>query len=109
MPSTAKRWRAESQTVVYRIQTVVSKKAGGRILGQYLNPFKAAAATMAVEAISAPVQQLSQLEPVAADQAREPNGALIVMADVFLWLHRAEVISLAAHYGLPDRSVTSLK
>ena len=68
---------------------------------QYLNPFKAAAASLAVEAIAAPVQQLSQLEPVAADRAREPNGGLIMMPDVFLWLHRAEVISLAAHYRLP--------
>jgi putative ABC transport system substrate-binding protein len=68
---------------------------------QYLNPFKAAAASLAVEAIAAPVQQLSHLEPVAADQAREPNGGLIMMPDVFLWLHRAEVISLAAHYRLP--------
>jgi putative tryptophan/tyrosine transport system substrate-binding protein len=78
---------------------------------QYLNTFKAAAASLAVEAISAPVQLLSQLEPVAADQAREPNGGLIVMPDVFLWLHRAEVISLAAHYRLPavHRNATSLK
>jgi ABC-type uncharacterized transport system substrate-binding protein len=68
---------------------------------QYLKPFKAAAASLAVEAIAAPVQQLSQLEPVAADRAREPNGGLIMMPDVFLWLHRAEVISLAAHYRLP--------
>jgi putative tryptophan/tyrosine transport system substrate-binding protein len=68
---------------------------------QYLNPFKAAAASLAVEAIAAPVQQLSHLEPVAADRAREPNGGLIMMPDVFLWLHRAEVISLAAHYRLP--------
>jgi putative ABC transport system substrate-binding protein len=67
---------------------------------QYLNPFKAAA-SLAVEAIAAPVQQLSHLEPVAADRAREPNGGLIMMPDVFLWLHRAEVISLAAHYRLP--------
>jgi hypothetical protein len=43
MPSTAKRWRAESQTVVYRIQTVVSKKAGGRILGDKSRLFSFAA------------------------------------------------------------------
>ena len=40
----------------------------------YLNPFKAAAASFAVEAIAAPVHDMSELESVVAAQAREPNG-----------------------------------
>src|SRR5213083_2801675 len=44
----------------------------------YLNPFKAAAAASAVEAIAAPVNNMSELESVVAAQAREPNGGLIV-------------------------------
>jgi ABC-type uncharacterized transport system substrate-binding protein len=67
----------------------------------YLDPFKAAAASVAVEAISAPVQELTRLEAIVADQAREPNTGLIIMADTLLWLHRAEVIELAARYQLP--------
>ena len=47
----------------------------------YLNPFKAAAASFAVEAIAAPVHDTSELESVIAAQAREPNGGLIVMPD----------------------------
>ena len=47
----------------------------------YLNPFKAAAASFAVEAIVAPVHDMSELESAVAVQAREPNGALIVMPD----------------------------
>jgi putative tryptophan/tyrosine transport system substrate-binding protein len=67
----------------------------------YLNPFKAAAASFAVEAIAAPVRDRSEIESVVAAHAREPNGGLIVMPDTFTNVHRAEVISLAARYRLP--------
>jgi putative tryptophan/tyrosine transport system substrate-binding protein len=67
----------------------------------YLNPFKAAAASFGVEAIAAPVRDMSELESVVAAQARSPNGGLIVMPDTFTDVHRAEIISLAARSGLP--------
>ncbi|HKF09592.1 MAG TPA: ABC transporter substrate-binding protein [Xanthobacteraceae bacterium] len=65
------------------------------------NPFKAAAASVALKAMAAPVHDQPELEPVIAEQAREPNGGLIVMPDGFLNVHRAEIIALAAHYRLP--------
>jgi putative ABC transport system substrate-binding protein len=67
----------------------------------YLSPFKAAAASLAIEAIVAPVHEISDLEPVIAAQGREPNGSLIVMPDGFVNVHRAEIVSLAARYHLP--------
>ena len=67
----------------------------------YLNPFKAAAASLAVEAIAAPVRDISELEFVVAAQARAPSGGLIVMPDSFTDVHRAEITSLAARYSLP--------
>jgi ABC-type uncharacterized transport system substrate-binding protein len=67
----------------------------------WLNPFKAAAASFAVEAIAAPVHDRSELEPVISAQAREPNGGLIVMPDSFPIAHRVEITSLAARYRLP--------
>jgi ABC-type uncharacterized transport system substrate-binding protein len=67
----------------------------------WLTPFKSTAGSFAVEAIAAPVHDTSELEPVVAAQAREPNGGLIVMPDAFLFTHRAEVTSLAARYLLP--------
>jgi putative tryptophan/tyrosine transport system substrate-binding protein len=67
----------------------------------YLNPFKAAAAAFAVEAIAAPVRDRSGLEAAVAAQAREPNGGLIVMPEAFTSTHRAEIASLAARYRLP--------
>jgi putative tryptophan/tyrosine transport system substrate-binding protein len=67
----------------------------------FLNPFKAAAASFAVEGIAAPVRDSSELEYVVAAQAREPNGGLIVMPESFLNTHRVEITSLAARYRLP--------
>jgi putative ABC transport system substrate-binding protein len=67
----------------------------------WLNPFKAAASSFAVEAIAAPVRDTSELESVIAAQAREPNGGLIAMPDSFTDAHRVEITSLAARYRLP--------
>jgi putative ABC transport system substrate-binding protein len=43
----------------------------------YLNPFKAAAASFALEAFAAPVHDMSELESVVAAHAREPNGGTV--------------------------------
>ncbi len=67
----------------------------------YLNPFKAAAPSFAMEAIAAPVHNAFDLEGIFAAQAREPNTGLLVMPDGFLNVHRVEIVSLAARYGLP--------
>jgi putative ABC transport system substrate-binding protein len=67
----------------------------------YLKPFKAAAASFAVEAIAAPVRDRSEFESVIATLAREPNGGLIVMPNTFMNVHRADITSLAARYRLP--------
>jgi len=67
----------------------------------YLSPFKAAAASVAMEAIPAPVRNTFDLESAIAAQARTPNGGLVVMTDAFLVTHRAKITSLAARYRLP--------
>jgi putative tryptophan/tyrosine transport system substrate-binding protein len=67
----------------------------------YLSPFKAAAASLTIEAIPTPVRDTSELESAIAAQARAPNGGIVVMADTFLLYHRAEITSLAARYHLP--------
>jgi putative tryptophan/tyrosine transport system substrate-binding protein len=66
----------------------------------YVKPFKAAAASFAVEAITAPVRDTSGLESVIAAQARTPNGGLMVMPDAFTGRHRVEITSLAARHRL---------
>ena len=45
----------------------------------YVKPFKAAASSLGLDATSAIVHDVSELETVIASQAREPNSGLVVM------------------------------
>jgi putative ABC transport system substrate-binding protein len=67
----------------------------------FLKPLKAAAPSIGVEVIAAPVRDTSELEAAVAAQSHEPNSGLIVTPDSFMDVHRAEITSLAARYGLP--------
>jgi ABC-type uncharacterized transport system substrate-binding protein len=67
----------------------------------YLNPFKAAAASLGMEAIVSPVDDMAELERVVATSARGPNSGLIVMPDAFTIGHHTDITSLAARYRVP--------
>ena len=67
----------------------------------YLNPFKNAAQSFALEAIAAPIHDKAELESVISGQAQQPNTGLIVMPDGFNINHRREITSLAARYRFP--------
>ena len=54
----------------------------------YLTTLQAAAPSFAVEAIAAPVNDGSELEPLMAAHAREADGGMIVMTDNFTTSHR---------------------
>jgi putative ABC transport system substrate-binding protein len=62
----------------------------------YLNSFKPAAASFAVEPITATVRDKSELESIIATQTSIPGGGLVVMPDTFTSAHRAEITALAA-------------
>src|SRR6266699_1304233 len=72
----------------------------------YLKTLKIAAASLAVEAIAAPVHNISELESTIAAQARESNCGLIVMPAGFFNVHRAEVTSLGRAAGRRIASAT---
>jgi putative tryptophan/tyrosine transport system substrate-binding protein len=67
----------------------------------FLIPFKAAAKSVGLEAIAAPVRDTSELASAVAAHAREPNGGLLIMPDAFTVARRAEITSLAARHQLP--------
>ena len=67
----------------------------------YLKPFKTAAPSFAVEAVTVPVHDKSELTTLITTLAHEPNSGIIVMPDAFTDTHRTEIISLAARNGLP--------
>ena len=102
-PTIAGKWLELLKEIAPRVNRVafLFNPATAPYFEYYLNPFKAAAASFAVEAIAAPVRDTSELESVIAAQARAPNGGLIVMPDFFMTFHRVEIMSLAARYRLP--------
>ena len=63
--------------------------------------FEVAARSSNVMPIAAPVHSVRELETVITDFGREPGSGLVGVADFFLFIHRAEMISLAARNNLP--------
>jgi putative ABC transport system substrate-binding protein len=102
-PTMAAKWVELLKEIAPRVNRVAMlfNPATAPYAEYWLNPFKAAAASFAVQAIVAPVHDTSELDPVVAAQAHEPNGGLIVMPDTFTTGHRSEITSLAARYRLP--------
>jgi putative ABC transport system substrate-binding protein len=103
VPTMAGKWLELLKEIAPRVSRVafLFNPATATYFEYWLNPFKAAAASFAVEAIAAPVRDRSELESVIAQQARAPNGGLIVMPDTFTDAHRVEITALAARYRLP--------
>jgi putative tryptophan/tyrosine transport system substrate-binding protein len=74
-PTMAGKWLELLKEIAPRVARVafLFNPATATYFEYWLNPFKAAAASFAVEAIAAPVRDRSELESVIAEQARAPN------------------------------------
>jgi putative ABC transport system substrate-binding protein len=79
--------------------------------GEYFRHAEAAAVSLAVELIAAPVHDASEIDSALANLAREPDYGLLVNPDAFTRLHRRLIIAVAAQHHLPaiydDRSFTA--
>jgi putative ABC transport system substrate-binding protein len=102
-PTQASKWLELLKEIVPHVARVVIlfNPSTAPFAQYWLNSFKAAAASFAVEEIIAPVADESDLDTILATQAREPNTGLIAMPDAFTIAHRVEITSLAARYHLP--------
>jgi putative tryptophan/tyrosine transport system substrate-binding protein len=70
--------------------------------GSYFLPsFDAAARTLKMEPITAPVRSDAEIETTITSLGREPGGGLAFMPDNFISLHRAPIVSLAARNNVP--------
>jgi len=67
----------------------------------YLDPFKAAAASVGAEAIVTPVNDMPDLESLMTTQSHKPSAGLVVIPDAFTTRHRGEITALAARYHIP--------
>jgi putative ABC transport system substrate-binding protein len=71
-------------------------------IGSYFRaPFEAAARSLKVAPIAAPVHSDAEIETVITSLGREPGGGLVVMPDTFMVVHRAPIIMLAARNNVP--------
>ena len=103
-PTMAGKWPELLKEIAPRVTRVafLFNPATAPYAEHYLSSFKRAAASLAMEAVAAPVRSTSELEPTIAAQARTPKGGgLVVMTDAFLVTHRTKIAALAAHYHLP--------
>jgi putative ABC transport system substrate-binding protein len=70
--------------------------------GSYFLPsFEAAARSIKVQPIAAPVHSEAEIETAITSLGREPRGGLVVMPGSFMFVHRAPVILLAAQNNVP--------
>jgi putative tryptophan/tyrosine transport system substrate-binding protein len=70
--------------------------------GSYmLSPLEAAARSLKVDLISAPVRSDAEIETVIASVGREPRSGLVVLGDAFTEVHRRLVTSLAVRNNVP--------
>jgi putative ABC transport system substrate-binding protein len=67
----------------------------------YLAAFEAAARSIKVEPIAAPVRNDAEIETAIASLGREPRGGLVLMPGNFTQVHRASIISLVARHKVP--------
>jgi putative tryptophan/tyrosine transport system substrate-binding protein len=67
----------------------------------YLPAFEAAAPSLKVAPIAAPVHSDAEIETVITSLGREPGGGLVLMPDNFNNVHRASIIAQAARNSIP--------
>jgi putative ABC transport system substrate-binding protein len=67
----------------------------------YISSLKAAGSVLGVEASSAPVHEVAEIEHAIVAQARQPSSSIIVMPDNFANVNRARIISLMARHRVP--------
>ncbi|MBM1174309.1 ABC transporter substrate-binding protein [Microvirga arabica] len=67
----------------------------------FVREFEAVAASLMVEPILAFTQDASGIEPVLADLAAAPGGALLVLPDVFTFSQRRLIVDFAEQYRVP--------
>src|ERR1700682_5230102 len=71
------------------------------VTSYYLPAFEAAARSLKVAPIAAPVHSDAEIETVITSLGREPGGGLVVLADGFMAVHRAPTILLATRNNVP--------
>jgi putative ABC transport system substrate-binding protein len=81
--------------------TLLFNPQAAPFIESYSNPFKAAAASLGMEAIIAPINEPRELETLVATRTNKPNSGLVVFPDAFTEFHRKEIVSLVVRHRVP--------
>jgi putative ABC transport system substrate-binding protein len=68
----------------------------------FIQAIEAAAASLGVQVIAAPVRATADIEPALESFGRQPNGGLILTSDTFTNLRYSLIANLAGRYSLPS-------
>jgi putative tryptophan/tyrosine transport system substrate-binding protein len=86
---------------VKRVAAIFNPDTAPYATSTYLPSFEAAARTLKVAPIAAPVYSDAEIQTVMTSLGREPRGGLVVVPGNFMLAHRALIISLAAQNNVP--------
>ena len=103
-PTMAGKWLqqlTEIAPAVKRIAAVFNPDTAPYVTPYYLPSFEAAARSLNVEPIMAPVRTDAEIETVISTLGGEPKGGFVTMPDAFTLSHRAAIILLAARNNIP--------
>jgi putative tryptophan/tyrosine transport system substrate-binding protein len=103
-PSMGSKWLellAEIAPTVKRAAMMFNPDTAPYVRSYFLPSFEAAAQSLKVEPIVAPVHSDAEIETVIASLSREPGGGLVVMPDGYLQVHRAPILLQAARNNVP--------
>jgi putative tryptophan/tyrosine transport system substrate-binding protein len=67
----------------------------------FKTPLEAAAQSLKVEPVAAPVRSDAEIEIAISAFGRAPGGGLVLSPDAFMFVHRATVILAAAQHNIP--------
>jgi putative tryptophan/tyrosine transport system substrate-binding protein len=81
--------------------TLLFNPQAAPFIESYSNPFKAAAASLGMEAIIAPINEARELETLVTARTNKPNSGLVVFPDAFTEFHRKEIVSLVVRHRVP--------
>jgi putative tryptophan/tyrosine transport system substrate-binding protein len=91
---------------VKRAAVMFNPDTSGRTRYQ-VSPFEAAAQSLKVEPIAAPVRSNAEIERVITSLGREPGSGLVASVDAFTFVHHAQIILPAAGNTVPTVSEIS--
>jgi putative tryptophan/tyrosine transport system substrate-binding protein len=84
-----------------RVAMMFNPDTAPRAGSYFLPTFESGARSLKLEPIAARVRTDAEIETFMTSFGREPRGGLIVMPDLFMQVHRAPIISLAAQNNIP--------